>query len=104
MILLLLSVKVLSCSPERVLDSNVSVHSDGQQAKDGALGEHEDEAGNKEASIEVSTEAGADTKKSTFQENFFSSKKPLQLVKNDNILHMMDLKWHKAEVWWVTWG
>lgn len=75
MILLLLSVKVLPCSPERVLDSNVSVHSDGQQAKDGALGEHEDEAGNKEASIEVSTEAGADTKKSTFQENFFSSKK-----------------------------
>lgn len=47
-------------SPEWVLDSDVAVHSDSQQAEDGALGEHKDEASDEQAAVEVGTEADAD--------------------------------------------
>lgn len=47
-------------SPEWVLDGDVAVHGDGQQAEDGALGEHEDEASDEQAAVEVGAEAGAD--------------------------------------------
>lgn len=47
-------------SPEWVLDSDVAVYSDGQQAEDGALGEYEDEASDEQAAKEVGTEAGTD--------------------------------------------
>lgn len=47
-------------SPERVLDCNVAVYSDGQQAEDGALSEYEDEASDEQAAEEVGTEAGTD--------------------------------------------
>ena len=48
-------------SPERSLDGNVAVHSDGQQAEDGALSEHQHEAGNEQAAMEVGAEACADS-------------------------------------------
>lgn len=47
-------------SPERDLDGNVAVGSDGQQAEDRALREHEDKAGNEQAAIEVTAKACAD--------------------------------------------
>ena len=54
-------------SPERVLDGDVAVHSDGQKAEDGALGEHEHEAGDEQAAVEVCTEAGAASKYHRFR-------------------------------------
>lgn len=47
-------------SPEWDLDCDVAVDSDGQQAEDGALREHEDEAGNKQAAMEGTAKACAD--------------------------------------------
>ena len=47
-------------SPEWVLDSDVAVHSDGQQAEDGALGKYEDEARDEQAAEEVGTKANTD--------------------------------------------
>lgn len=40
-------------SPERDLDSEVSVHSNSKQSQDGALGEDEDRTGHHEAGVEV---------------------------------------------------
>lgn len=40
-------------SPERDLDSEVTIHSDSEQSQDGALGEDEDRAGHHEAGVEV---------------------------------------------------
>lgn len=48
-----------SFSPEWVLDSDVAVHSNSQQAEDGALGEDEHEASDEQAAEEVGTEARA---------------------------------------------
>lgn len=42
--------------PEWVLDRDVAVYSDGQQTENGALGEHEDEASDKQAAMKFSTE------------------------------------------------
>lgn len=47
-------------SPERDLDGDVAVDCDGQQAEDGTLREHEDEAGNEQAAVEVAAKACAD--------------------------------------------
>lgn len=46
--------------PERDLDGDVTVDSDGQQAKDGALGQDQHEAGDKEAAVELGAESSAD--------------------------------------------
>ena len=46
--------------PQRDLDCNVAVHSDGQQAEDGALSENQHEAGDEEAAVEVGAEPDAD--------------------------------------------
>ena len=54
-------------SPEWVLDGDVAVHGDGQQAEDGALGEYEDEARDEQAAEEVGAEAGADVRKRHIQ-------------------------------------
>lgn len=43
-------------SPERVLDCNVAVQSDGQQTEDGALCEHEEKAGDEQAAVKVGAE------------------------------------------------
>lgn len=60
--MVLLQLKVpTTCScvvlPERVLDRDVAVHGDGQQAKDRALGQHQDEASDEKASVEVGAKA-----------------------------------------------
>ncbi len=71
--LFLFQFSVLSFhSPEGVLDSDVAVYSDSQQAEDGALGEYEDEASDEQAAIEVGTEAGADV---GLEENITGGKK-----------------------------
>lgn len=59
-------------SPEWFLDSDVAVHSDSQQAENGALGEHQDETGDEQAAVEVGTEAGTDV---VLQENIIGSRK-----------------------------
>lgn len=51
------SVSILS--PEGIVDGNVAVHGDSQQAEDGALSEHEDKASNEQASVEVGAKPGA---------------------------------------------
>lgn len=43
-------------SPERILDCDIAVHSDGQQTEDGALCEHEQKAGDEQATVKVGTE------------------------------------------------
>lgn len=48
------------CSPEGYSDGNDPVDGDGEEAEDGALGQHQDKAGNEEAAIEEGTETSAD--------------------------------------------
>lgn len=45
---------------ERDLDGDVPVDGDGQQTEDGALRQHQHEAGDEEAAVEVGAEPGAD--------------------------------------------
>lgn len=52
--------EAIGISPERDLDGDVTVDSDGQQAEDGTLREHQDEAGNEQAAVEVTAKACAD--------------------------------------------
>lgn len=47
-------------SPEWFLDGDVAVHSDGQQAEYGALGEHKNEASDEQAAVEVGTKTSAE--------------------------------------------
>ena len=47
-------------SPERHGDGNVTVNGDSQQAEDGALSEHQHEAGHEQTAVEVGAEAQAD--------------------------------------------
>lgn len=47
-------------SPEWVFDCNVAVHSNSQQTKDGALSEHEDEASDEQAAVEICTETSTE--------------------------------------------
>ena len=55
----LLPVEFPAFLPERELDGDVAVYGDGQQAEDGALGEDQHEAGDKQASVELGAETGA---------------------------------------------
>lgn len=46
-------------SPQRDLDSNVAVDGNGQKTKYGALGQHQDEAGDEQTTVEIGTETSA---------------------------------------------
>jgi len=52
--------RLASNSPEGHLDSDVAVDGYGQQAEDGALGEHQHEAGHEQTAVEVWAESHAD--------------------------------------------